>query len=294
MNYKKAIRFNRQKYGEGHESWIRLIQNMVGVDPDGVIGVQTVRAIAKWQKEEGLVDDGMFGDKSENYARENKLFPKALSEPSDDKLKWVECPAEEMDNGHGYDYTTLRADVAEKYLDLYQEIHDLGGTITSAGGRRRLSTGTSENRSSTSLHYLGRAFDLATYSGMQHPESDPFVIGGLDDRKPGNVFVRAVDAPLRDLAAHVRGKHPVTTTDNFHNFTLIAKGHGFTPIPPRRNWRRVYGATEWWHFEYHKGLEIGETTFGSELLKIYSLEEINKHRHIRRVLSRKWNGSRFA
>jgi hypothetical protein len=66
--------------------------------------------------------------------------------------------------------------------------------------------------------------------------------------------------------------------DRFFSFTELAKKHGFEGIKCRRSFKRggSYLGAEWWHFQYEKALEPGKSTFGGELLKIYSLGECKK------------------
>jgi hypothetical protein len=66
--------------------------------------------------------------------------------------------------------------------------------------------------------------------------------------------------------------------DRFFSFTELAKKHGFEGIKCRRSFKRggSYLGAEWWHFQYEKALEPGKSTFGGELVKIYSLDECKK------------------
>ena len=60
--------------------------------------------------------------------------------------------------------------------------------------------------------------------------------------------------------------------------TEIADKHGFKPIRARRYFMAGghYAGAEWWHFQWEKGLTPGVSTFGGELVKIYTLEECRK------------------
>ena len=63
----------------------------------------------------------------------------------------------------------------------------------------------------------------------------------------------------------------------FFSFTDLAKAFGFEPIRARRSfYKGVYTSAEWWHFQYEAGLARGLSTFGRELLKIYTQEEAEK------------------
>ena len=74
-------------------------------------------------------------------------------------------------------------------------------------------------------------------------------------------------------------------SDHFLDLTKLFEEHGFKGIRARRRFEEgasMMGA-EWWHFQYEKGLISKVTTFGSELLKVYSRETLKgtapwKHR----------------
>jgi hypothetical protein len=59
------------------------------------------------------------------------------------------------------------------------------------------------------------------------------------------------------------------------NLTALFAEHGFEPISGRKDFFSggSYSGAEWWHFSWRVGMETGKTTFGSELLKVYSLAE---------------------
>ena len=59
---KSAVNYNRKK-GMSVDQ-IKQIQQLVGVNDDGVIGKQTVQAIASWQSANGLEVDGKIGSKT--------------------------------------------------------------------------------------------------------------------------------------------------------------------------------------------------------------------------------------
>ena len=67
------------------------------------------------------------------------------------------------------------------------------------------------------------------------------------------------------------------TTGVFFSFTDLAKAFGFEPIRARRSfYSGIYTSAEWWHFQYEAGLAKGLSTFGRELLKVYTQEEVEK------------------
>ena len=71
----------------------------------------------------------------------------------------------------------------------------------------------------------------------------------------------------------------VPVTDRFFNFTELAAKYGWVGISGRRKFfdgTGSYTMSEWWHLQNSTGLTKGQTTFGSELLRLYSLEECRK------------------
>ena len=59
------------------------------------------------------------------------------------------------------------------------------------------------------------------------------------------------------------------------DLTALFKKHGWDRIRARRSFFRggAYGGAEWWHFQWEQGLKRGESKFGEELLKVYSMSE---------------------
>ena len=271
--------------------------NAMGYDAgaaDGIFGKGTESALEDWQLDAGLYPDGVFGPvslgkMSKTYANHGIVLEK-MPEPtkaSGEMLSWVSCKTDVW-NDKGYATCTLRSDVAEDYKRLTEKLHALGAIMTTAGGRRGLSGKASPSRSRTSMHYLGRAFDLALPSGMQNPKKDPYVIVQReDDPRRFVVWARceSTEVPektLMGMRCSTRGGKTFLTkvevTDRFVNFTELAAEHGFTPIRARRSFLRGgrYTGAEWWHFQWEKGLEKGRTTFGSELLRVYPEDEARK------------------
>ena len=156
----------------------------------------------------------------------------------------------------------------------------LGGVITSAGAKRPLSDSKkSASRSSKSLHYTGLAFDMALDSGMNNPKKEMFVIEESGDRE-WNVWCRTSKESVdtREILGYTYNNTKVKVEDRFFSFTDLAKKHGFHPIKSRRSFKRggSYLGAEWWHFQYEKALKPGVSTFGGELLKMYTLAECKK------------------
>ena len=118
---------------------------------DGAFGPATEKAVKAFQEAQGLKVDGLVGRGT--IASLNKLLEAAghdligedeqseLEElPPSEKLSWVKCPADKFPGRAGYTRTTLRSDAAEAYNELYKEVKELGGYLTSAGGRRGLAS----------------------------------------------------------------------------------------------------------------------------------------------------------
>jgi len=278
---------------------------------DGLYGDKTEAAVEDWQAKVKLYPDGLFGDGSfaewNHYCGEKGKpeFGFVLARPpldrkeSDEaKLSWVKCPATPMPNGHGYKTTTLRSDTAVAYKKLHADVVARGGYMTSAGGKRGLSSKASPSRSRKSFHYTGRAFDLATYSSLGNPKTDPFICVREPGSRRWRVWCRVVDpsASLASTVPVVTLQATVCTTKRRRNdsrytqlstvewtgqafdFTGLAWSHGFMNISGRKSFFSggSYGGAEWWHHQWVEGLVKGETTFGEELLRVYTLAQCKK------------------
>jgi hypothetical protein len=192
-------------------------------------------------------------------------------------MKFHKLPADQY--GKGYPHHRLREDVAVWYLEAYGVLRAAGGILTSSGSKRNLQAHVSRGRSATSMHYLGRAFDLYLYSGMQDPATDPYVIIPRS-RGRWRVYARAECGQEMTLSGWKwrKGKRPLIrkVTDRFVDLTALLRCYGFHGISRRSGYRHHYGCTEWWHFQHTVGLKRKQTTFGSELLKVYS-EDVLRH-----------------
>ena len=120
---------------------------------------------------------------------------------------------------------------------------------------------------------------MAFDSGMNNPKKEMFVIEETGDRE-WNVWCRTSKESVdtREILGYTYNNTKVKVEDRFFSFTDLAKKHGFHPIKSRRSFKRggSYLGAEWWHFQYEKALEPGVSTFGGELLKIYTLAECKK------------------
>ena len=290
------------KYGRGTENAVEAFQEASGLFADGEAGHSTL-----------LAYNFALGGAGAVYQVFSGVDPTPDTDinPSEDdgtqlvltKPYWPVCPADQFGDGQGNDATMLRSDIAAFYRTFYEEVHDLGGIVTSAGGRRLLSSGSDPNRSKKSFHYTGRAFDLDPASAMKNPETDPYIVQA-DPHKERywEVWCRSTldkDALIKKVYGGTVGGGKMTieawhlieqpdakgktvfipTTKRvqgvFFSLTDVALKHGFNRIRARQSFFTAgnAGGAEWWHFQNELGLIPRITTFGSELRKTYTLDE---------------------
>ena len=265
---------------------------------DGSFGKNTEKAVKDFQSKNGLLADGLVGEgtllkinqllitagKEELEFDDQPEEPPAVLQEASTKMGWVSCSADKIIGRDGYGSTILRTDAAAAYNAMKEEVNALGGVVTSAGGRRALSSGAGPARSKSSMHYVGLAFDMSLATGMQNAATDPFLCVADADRK-WTLWCRSVKAPRVTLDAvtcrTVKGKTTLETkrvTTNAFNFTEILKKHGFARISARKSFfdGGSYGGSEWWHWQYNAVLTKGTSTFGGELLRVYTQEQAQK------------------
>jgi len=289
---------------------------------DGVFGNKVEDAVEAFQRDHDLYADGVAGPITLKVL--NDLVPTALKATLQDLnvvtlapmeplklMGWTKCPADPLCGG--YDNTTLREDVAKAYNDLYAAVHALGGVVTSAGGKRALNAGAGPNRSRTSMHYVGRAFDMAMGSGMQNPAKDPYLLERVGNTKFWTVWCKSSLGESALTAActaqgirggmvtvpatYVSGGKVLskTATAVMFDFTALAAKFGFSRISGRKAfWDKAdVEASEFWHLSYLVGLISNVSQFGTELLKVYPLAEAQKFEFWveakDRVFGRDWN-----
>ena len=272
---------------------LQIALNALGYDagePDGIFGQGTEDAVESFQESSDTYVDGIVGKGTLHeinsaliaHGHEDLLFEIGddlnLNEAST-KMKWVKVDADIFPGRDGYNRLTLREDAAKSYNSLREEVHSLGGIMTTAGGKRSLAGKASPSRSKKSMHYTGLAFDLALPTGMQNAKKDPYIVTDVGDRH-WEVWCRTdnPDVPEVTLTSCVRkGKNLVKeeVTGRFFSFTEVAKKHGWERIRARRSFFRggSYTGAEWWHFQWEQGLTRGESKFGEELLKVYSMDQ---------------------
>lgn len=183
----------------------------------------------------------------------------------------------------GFSALRVRSDFTDEYNMMKEEINKLGGIITSNGGVRDLEASQGEGRSSTSLHYLGRAIDLYTMTGMLYKKSRYILTrdGGTDEEPYWKIYCRTSneEIPIQKIDAYFwgSGNDPFVTSieDRFICITDIMEKYGWNRIASNEGWKDEYMDVEWWHFQREDKLIDGETTFKDELSKIYNDEMID-------------------
>lgn len=277
--------FTYKEIEEGKVAWKPL-------EVDGLYGKKTESVVIDFQQSEGLIRDGVVGpatmaalDAAWTQRQVELTSPGSSAvEGLPGRLVFVRAQADPW-RGEGYSRFSLRSDVAEAYGKVRAEVTAAGGILTSSGGIRSLQATVNASRSTTSMHYLGRALDLYIYSGMADPEGDPYVITREKERtyrvwarcRAGAGVTLPKKRTLKNVTTYEKRKgeaEPVT--DHFIDLTDIFKKNGFKGIPARRRFEEgasLMGA-EWWHFQYEKGLINKVTTFGSELLKVYARDAL--------------------
>ena len=252
-----------------------LVRWGYNITVDGDLGSKTETAIVKFQKDNHLYTDGIAGPITWSLLDTAQETWHNVQK----RLKFQKLKCDKF-NGKGANVTYLREDSAIRFQSVCNELHAHGAIITSAGGRRLLSSAAGPNRSKTSLHYLGIAHDLSPRTGMVHPETDPYVITLSDEkRRRWHVYARAKEGIDRTLKAWKYDRKVKWVTDTFVCLTEVFEKNGFKPISARKSFftGKNRGGAEWWHFQDETSLVPDETKFGDELLKSFRLSKLKSY-----------------
>lgn len=258
-------------------------------------------------KENPKVDPNDRGD-VEVPGNDNKPPIAATPDPKTGLIPWVNIPTEA---NVGKKIVNLRTDAAEAYMKIYKEVKKLGGKMLVSGAGRSLERTAGVGASKSSLHYIGRAFDIAISTGLKNPESDPHIVT-VDEKNRWVVWFRTKnkDIPEIELDAIKWEAKPTDKEKNagtglsqkkkikarVFNFTEIAEKHGFSRI---RAWDRFYkiggpyDESEWWHFQFLAGLRAGESIYGEEMLLVYPKEVAEKFIYWNESKNLQWTGHNF-
>jgi len=301
------------KVGSKSET-VRAVQRMLagmGFHPEGIdgkYGPKTEKAVIRFQESEYLYADGIVGPVTmealeEAYMRHTQEITSPGADSTDgieERYVFVRCKADKYKEGYSHLY--LRQDAAEAYNDVRRQVRKLGGVLTSSGGKRALSAKLNSNRSATSFHYLGLAFDLYIWSGMEDLANDPYVIKVVDiEERRLEVFFKcdSENVPVIEISDCVKYSDPgllhrKTISGKYKSLTELFIDNGFFPIRARSRFidDGYPLAAEWWHFQYENALTPYVSTFGGELLKVYSKQRLENTPpwHFRdRVFKMNWN-----
>ena len=278
------MNISKNHSGENVKTVQEILQQL-GYNPgpiDGKYGEKTERAVIQFQEQNNLYADGIVGPitwrslhKALEIHIEEQVNPLVENDFQADLMDWVRVPADKYRNG--YDRFFLRKDAADAYLRVRARVIDAGGILTSSGGRRSLNAPVGASRSATSFHYTGRALDLFVGSGMENRGRDPFIIAADGDRY-WRVFARAEGGEPMEIEAVIYSsrKRGRLISGRFIDLTALFAAEGFKRIRARPSFFTggSWLGAEWWHFQYENGLEKGVSTFGNELLKVYTENQV--------------------
>lgn len=263
-------------YDEKTEKVVTDFQSSESIYSDGIVGPVTMKALEKAYTNRMLETNSPGTD----FAAANVRFT----------LDPVYCDAYE----EGYTRGFLRTDAANAYKKVREEALAQGAILTSSGMMRSLRAQVTASRSSVSFHYVGLALDLYIYSGMNNPAVDPYIVvrepdlkhrvwarcskdWKFNNDKPASIQLPSEQTISGAITYQNRNPlNPVSVTGRFIDLTAIFEKNGFKRISARKGFYTgdtMMGA-EWWHFQYEDGVMPNVSTFGNELLKIYSEETV--------------------
>ena len=264
---------------------VQEILKALGYNPgplDGWYGEKTEMAVIQFQEAHNLYADGVVGPITWQAMRrameihlDEQMNPEVEDDHPADRMAWVRVPADPYRDG--YDRFFLRQDAAEAYLRVRAVVVEAGGVMTSSGARRSLNATVGAARSATSFHYTGRALDLFVGSGMENRARDPYLVAADGDRY-WRVYARAPGGASMAFEAVTYGARKTgrPVAGRFLDLTALFEAEGFHRIRARRSFFAggSWLGAEWWHFQYEGGLEKGVSTFGDELLKVYTEAQV--------------------
>jgi hypothetical protein len=294
------VRLNSR--GEDVKS-VQEILTRLGYRPgaiDGWLGEKTEDAVVRFQEEHDLYADGIVGPSTWGALKQalaihtdEQIGSETGADDQTGLMDWVRVPADQYRDG--YDRFFLREDAAAAYLRVRERVVEAGGRLTSSGARRSLNAHVSASRSATSFHYTGRALDLHVGSGMENRSRDPFVVASDGDRY-WHVYARAEGGEPMEIDAVTNGSRNRgrAVSGRFLDLTALFQAEGFQRIRARRSFFTggTWLGAEWWNFQYETGLVIGTSTFGGELLKVYTEDQLRPTppwRYRNRVFGVDWN-----
>ena len=261
------------------------------LEEDGVFGPLTEKVVLDFQESEGILRDGMVGPVTMSALEESYMgrvmelnSPGASSVDSmPDRMVFSAVPSDKYLGSYKQVY--LRSDAASAYKKVYEAVKAAGGIMTASAGVRSLKTEGSPSRSATSFHYLGLAFDLYLYGAMWDLEKDPYVVARESERLY-RVYVRCepglaekqgiVETTVENVISHRERMNGRPVKGHFLDLTALFEENGFGYIPARAGFEEGGSMlkAEWWHFQYERGLTPMVSTFGRELLRVYSEETL--------------------
>lgn len=250
-----------------------MVQRILGLIETGIFDELTSEFVEDFQHSQGLYADGVVGKKTWGDLD--------LKDQEDNGViafqgwRFIEGLDQMKDS---YTKIQMRKDVAKDLEKVVIEIRRTGAVFLTSGAKRRLSAKASRNRSSKSFHYAGLAVDLYVGAAAGDINRDPYVIekDPVDPRK-WIVWARC-DSSIeqREIDAwHHKTQKSYTVRGSFINLTALMKKHGFESIRARRSYSaKNYGGSEWWHFQHERSLIAGESTFGDQLLKVWTPKQL--------------------
>ncbi|MGB0664701.1 MAG: peptidoglycan-binding domain-containing protein [Pontibacterium sp.] len=249
---------------------------------DGHFGSKTEAALLSFQQDYGLYCDGIAGPNTQAMLRQALLVkhdeqqaPLVERLTDGPTMAWQRVPADVYRDG--YNRFFLREDAAQAYLRVREQVVEAGGVLTSSGARRALNAHVNPSRSATSFHYAGLALDLMVGSGMENTHQNPYIITAEPGRR-WRVYAKAEGGELAELNAITYGARtkPKPFSGKVIDLTAVFEQEGFCSISARPSFFNggSWLGAEWWHFQYEAPLQRGVSTFGGELLKVYSESQL--------------------